>query len=510
MVFNSYQFLFFFLPAFFALFVLVRRYCKPDIALALIVSGSVVFYALGDGGSLPYLLATVVFSYGVGWQICRTESETVRRALLIGGLVVCILPLVFCKYPASFAGLFGLGLDGWIMPLAMSFVVFQQVIYLVEVQGRREANLPFLDYLAAVLFFPKLISGPLASVTDVARQMRARFALPMKVDDVSVGLTYFCFGLFKKVVIADQMRPGVDAVFAGITDGHGVPFLDAWVGLVTFFVMLYFDFSGYSDMAIGIARICGIALPFNFNSPLKAVSLVDFWARWHMTLMKFLVAFIYNPIALWRTRAAMAARRSKYQMFAETAVLPAFATMLVSGLWHGGGWNFVIFGLAHGAVLSINQAWRQFKMPRPPVAVGWALTFLFVLVTLVLFRAPDPASALLYAKSLAGLTDIMLPAPIARIASGWFGLPVIAAPSGGNFMYFVGGSPAAAMALVALAAVLVLPNSQQVIGDAKASGWMSRLRWSPNGGWAVATALLAAASLTMLSQGYQKFVYFGF
>ncbi|MDP1604549.1 MAG: MBOAT family O-acyltransferase, partial [Legionella sp.] len=394
---------------------------------------------------------------------------------LIGGLAACILPLVFYKYPTSLAGILHLGLDGWIMPLAMSFVVFQQVIYLVETHARREPVLPFLDYLAAVLFFPKLISGPLASVTDVARQMRVRFVAPMQAEDFSIGLTYFCFGLFKKVVIADQLRPGVDAVFAGITDGHGVPFLDAWVGLVTFFVMLYFDFSGYSDMAIGIARMCGIVLPFNFNSPLKAVSLVDFWARWHMTLMKFLVAFIYNPIALWRTRATMAARRGKYRMFAETAILPAFATMLVSGVWHGGGWNFVIFGLAHGAVLSINQAWRQFKLPRMPMAVGWALTFLFVLVSLVLFRAPDPESAWLYLKSLAGFSDIMLPAQFARIASYWFGLPVIAAPSGGNFMYFVGGGPAVAMTVAALVAALVLPNSQQIIGGATAPAWMSRL-----------------------------------
>ncbi len=188
--------------------------------------------------------------------------------------------------------------------------------------------------------------------------------------------------------------------------------------------------------------MCGITLPFNFNSPLKAVSVVDFWVRWHITLMKFLLGYVYNPLALWRTRIAMARRRGKWRMFAETAIFPALGTMLVSGIWHGGGWNFIIFGLLHGLALSVNQAWRQFKMPRLPLVVAWGLIFVFVLLTLILFRAPDPVAAWFYVQSLAGVFELRLPMPIARVLADWTGLAVVPAVSGNMFSFFLGGAKA--------------------------------------------------------------------
>jgi D-alanyl-lipoteichoic acid acyltransferase DltB (MBOAT superfamily) len=511
MSFNSYEFLFLFLPAFLVLFLALRPVRNCDLTATLIVIASILFYALGDGASVGYLLLTLAVTYGIGWKISSSDAGRQRKSLLAAGLIVSISPLVFYKYPDAFTSALYLEADGWVMPLAMSFVVFQQVIFLVEM-GLAKSRCPrFLDYLAAVLFFPKLISGPLASVVDVAGQMRERMPTRDLGQDFAIGITYFCMGLFKKVVISDRLRPGVDAVFAGLmAGGEGVPLLDAWAGLVTFFVMLYFDFSGYSDMAIGIARICGIVLPFNFNSPLKSVSLTDFWSRWHMTLMKFLVGFVYNPLALWRTRAAMAAKRNKGRLFIEAAVVPAILTMLVSGIWHGGGWNFVIFGLAHGIGLSVNQAWRQFNFPRLPLVLAWALTFLFVLLTLILFRAPDPTSAWWFVKSLVGATEIRLPAQIAEVIAGWLGVSIIGAHPGQNFVFFLGGAGAVATSFAALGFALVAPNSQQVMGEAKASGWHGRIRWSPRSGWAVATALLTIASVAMLSTEYQRFVYFGF
>lgn len=511
MSFNSYLFLFAFLPAFLLAFTLSRTHLKNSgLMLLLVIAASLVFYTFGSGASLVYLMLSLAVNYALGWRVAAAPPGPRRQTWFLCGLTATIVPLVFYKYKMIADWSLFPEIGRAAMPLAMSFLAFQQVIFLAEMRREKSRCLPILDYLASVLFFPKLISGPLASVQEVAKQMRVRFIERPLAEDMAMGFAYFSFGLFKKVVISDQMQPGVAAVFGGIEAGHGVPFLDAWVGLITFFVMLYFDFSGYSDMAVGLARMCGITLPFNFNSPLKAVSVVDFWARWHITLMKFLLGYIYNPLALWRTRAAMAARRGKWRMFAETAVFPAFATMLVSGVWHGGGWNFIIFGVAHGLALSINQAWRQFKMPHLPLIVAWGLTFGFVSLTLILFRAPDPTAAWLYLQSLLGVFEIRLPLPIARILTEWTSISVEPAVPGSMFSFFVGGAKAVGITLGALILALVLPNTQQVMGEAKMPAWAERWKWQPSPAWAVLTALGAAVSIFGVSANFSTFVYFGF
>lgn len=509
MIFSSYSFLFFFLPAFLVMFFVVRSVGTPQAITVLVIAASLLFYALGDSASIPYLLTSIAGTYIIGYVISTTNSAGRRNALMVAGLAVAILPLVISKYFSPFAAAFNIRANDWVMPLAMSFLVFQQVIFLVEMaRGNRICPVP-LDYLAAILFFPKLISGPLTSVVDLAAHFQRGNCFRSSAQDIAVGTTYFCIGLFKKVMIADQLRPGVDAVFFGLGTADGMPFLDAWIGLLTFFIVLYFDFSGYSDMAIGLARICGITLPANFNSPLKATSLIEFWARWHMTLMKFLSGYVYNPIALWRMRAAMAASSGKARLFVETAVFPCFITMLVSGFWHGGGWNFIIFGLLHGAGLSVNQAWRQLKLPQLPRVVAWGVTFLFVLVSLVLFRTTDPAEALTFVHSLAGLSELRLPSQFAQLVAR-VGLPAVAAPAGKDFAFFTSGMGGVLATLACLAWALILPNSQQVIGEAKGPAWTRRFRWTPNSGWAVTTALLAVVSVAMLSSEYQSFIYFGF
>lgn len=511
MIFNSYSFILAFLPAFLLAFFVFRMAFKTvEPTLALIIAASALFYAFGKAASLTYLLTSIMVTYGIGLQVSRTQSAKWRRWLFVGGLVVSIGPLVFYKYSTAFEAILPAPAGGWVMPLAISFVGFQQIIFLVEMRGGKIPCPPILEYLSAILFFPKLIAGPLASVSGVAEQMRVRMIERDVMEDISFGLSYFSLGLFKKVAISDQLSPSTTPVFAAIESGHNLPFLDAWVGLVTFFVMLYFDFSGYSDMAIGISRMCGISLPFNFNSPLKATSLVDFWGRWHITLMKFLLGNIYNPLALWRTRTAVAAKRGDWRLFAEAAVFPAMVTMLVTGLWHGGGWNFVIFGFMHGIGLSVNQAWRIFRLPRLYPTIGWTFTFLFVLVSLILFRMPDPTSAWLFAKSLANVAEIRIPAQIASNLEVWLGVSVVSAPAGHLFSFFVGGAPAVIWTLSALIAALALPNTQQIMGDERLPMRFKHLRWSPDWVWAITMAMCMLAALVLLAANYKTFVYFGF
>lgn len=508
MIFSSYGFLFFFLPAFLFLYFAVRSAGSPRAIALLVIFASLVFYECGDGSSIIYLLASITVTYCIGSAIAANFHANKHKALMVIGLTVAILPLVILKYFSPLAMVFDIRVKHLGMPLAMSFLVFQQVIFLIEMARRNSLCPDFLDYLAAILFFPKLISGPLTSVIDLAEQFRQCKYDRSFAHDFSVGATYFCMGLFKKVVIADQMAPGVDSVFAGLDSG-GVPFLDAWIGILSFFIMLYFDFSGYSDMAIGLARLCGFSLPANFNSPLKSTSLIDFWARWHMTLMKFLSGYVYNPIALWRTRSLMASPSSKGRLFLETAVFPSLVTMLVSGIWHGGGWNFIIFGLIHGVGLSVNHAWRQFKLPQLHFVIAWIVTFSFVLISLVLFRTSDPKAALTFAYSLAGLWEFRLPNQFAQFFSS-VGMSVIVAPAGQNFGFFIGGMGGVMTTFAGLVWALVLPNSQQIIGEAKIPTWAHRICWKPNSLWALATAMLAIVSVSMFSSEYQSFIYFGF
>lgn len=509
MIFSSLAFLVLFAPLFFTLFFLCAR-SSPDIRLALIAIASICFYSAGDHSSLAYVAVALTICYVFGVLIRRVTGDRSRKLLFAAGIASSVAPLAFFKYIGMTGAAWDNGIFVPAMPLAMSYVVFQQVIFLTEAYNDSNKPLPRpLDYTAGMLFFPRLVAGPLSGVNSVIDEIRHIRLPDDRAHDTAVGLGYFSIGLAKKVLIADQLRPSVDAVFTGAMTG-GIPLLDAWAGLLTFFVMLYFDFSGYSDMAVGLARICGVRLPFNFNSPLKACSLIDFWARWHMSLMKFLLGFIYTPISLWRTRSAQQARRSKLRLFFEAAALPTMLTMLTSGVWHGGGWNFVIFGILHGLALTINQAWRQWRAPKIGPLFGWAATFGFVLLTLVLFRASTPADALSLFQSLCGAHEIRIPNGLGFVIPQALSQSVVIAAPGETFRYYTGGTLMAMAAAVVLISALVLPNSQQIMGEQKCAPWQTVLAWKPTIASGAAAAVLCVVSVINLSPKKVAFVYMGF
>ena len=251
--------------------------------------------------------------------------------------------------------------------MGISFITFQKIAFLIDVHAGRIKSFTLQDYCLFVLFFPQLIAGPIVHYREMMPQFHSA-SCRFDKENFAVGLTLLSFGLFKKVVLADHIATVVTPIYSQAASGGGTSLLLAWAAAIGFTLQIYFDFSGYTDMALGAARFFGIRLPQNFNSPLQASNIIDFWLRWHMTLTRFLTAYIYNPLTLWLTRRRMAKGRpglaghnTTIGAFAYLLMFPILITMFVSGLWHGAGYGFVIWGLIHGFYLTINHAWRLIR-----------------------------------------------------------------------------------------------------------------------------------------------------
>ncbi|MGN6374706.1 MAG: MBOAT family O-acyltransferase [Sphingomonas sp.] len=432
MLFNSSEFILLFLPVVFLGFVIIAASRQPRLAELWLTIASLVFYSWWRWQNLPLLLASMAVNYWLGGLLVRRP----RKATLALGIAFNVGLLGYFKYTmfvlATTKELFG---GDWqvphvILPLAISFFTFQQIAYLVDAYGGRVSERDPLNYCLFITFFPHLIAGPITHHREMLAQFSAPGRFRPRWDLVAVGLTLFLIGLFKKVMVADPFGTAVRPIFAAAQTG-GVQFVQAWTGALSYALQIYFDFSGYTDMAIGLGLLFGISLPPNFNSPYKARNVIDYWSRWHMTLTRFLTAYVYNPIvvAFTRRRAAQGLplpRRGRMSpgTFVALVALPTAFTMLVSGIWHGAGWQFVIFGALHGAYLIVAHAWRAWKVHRgvpldagTPIAVAGSvlLTFLCTMVALVFFRAPSVPAALDLIAGMVGLNGITLPGPLANI-----------------------------------------------------------------------------------------------
>jgi D-alanyl-lipoteichoic acid acyltransferase DltB (MBOAT superfamily) len=405
MLFNSYTFIFFFLPITLAIFFALVPRAPRHVAMIWLVICSLFFYAWWRPVNLILLGASLVFNYLLGLYLGRHSGQPRGRVALVIGLTANLAVLSYFKYANFFLDtLRAVTGTHWsvgdvILPLGISFFTFQKIAYLVDAYRGQVRGYNFVDYCLFVTFFPQLIAGPIVHHSEVIPQFTKKTDYCLSAEDFSVGLTQFVFGLFKKVIIADRISLYATPIFEAAQRGATPTFIDGWIAALAYTFQLYFDFSGYSDMALGLGRMFGIKLPLNFNSPYKARNITEFWRRWHMTLSRFLRDYLYIPLGGNRKGPA---RR----------YLNLMVTMLLGGLWHGAGWTFVFWGALHGIYLIVHQAWMKFRgvaKGEPHSVAAWTpyasrtLTFLAVIVAWVFFRSADFATSIRMLSAMAGV-----------------------------------------------------------------------------------------------------------
>lgn len=508
MLFNSYVFIGLFLPLALAGFFASARFGRRT-AGAWLVLASLVFYAWWNPAFLPLLLVSILVNYGMSELVARAAArERLQSVLLAAAVTLNLVALFYFKYffeVARFlserAGL-DVHADPIILPLGISFFTFTQIGYLIDVKQGAARDTGFLNYVLFVTFFPHLIAGPILHHREMMPQFAEKTTYRFSLLNFSVGMTVFALGLFKKAVLADPLGHAVGAGFAA---PETLSLFGAWWVAIKYSLQLYFDFSGYSDMAIGLACMFNVRFPLNFNSPFKSQNVIEYWQRWHMTLTRYLNLYLYNPMALavvrWRSEHGFGTKRADQKTlggFLSMTALPTLLTMGLIGLWHGAGLQFLLFGLLHGFYLTVNHALRTFRGTAKPAAgatpAWWrrsfnvAATYVAVVVGLVLFRAASLDHARAMYEGMLGLRGVGAAASMTEIA--W----------------------------ILLLAVLIwaCPNVQQIMGRfAPALGKVDPVAprlpvlWRANLRWAGMVGLLLAASL-MAMGGTSEFMYFQF
>lgn len=515
MLFNSYPFIFCFFPITVATFLLLERESGQSRYVFLLIA-SLFFYSWWDVRFVPLLIASFVFNYFGACAIESTESRA--RWWTAFAVIACnLLLLGLFKYEnfliENANAILGtrIALRALILPLGISFFTFEQIGYVVEVYRGRTQPGRFLHYAIFVSFFPRLVAGPILRYGEIVpqigngRQARDRFG------DLAAGLTIFSIGLTKKAFLADGIAPYATAVFDAAARGRHLDLFSAWGGVLAYSCQLYFDFSGYSDMAIGTARCFGFRLPANFSSPYKARNIIEFWRRWHITLSRFLRDYLYIPLG--------GNRRGSVRRYGNLMI-----TMLLGGLWHGASWTFVAWGGLHGLYLMVNHGWSGIAKHNRPVQsfhdsvigryCGVILTFVAVAVAWTFFRARSFVSAFDLVRSMAGLHGVVIPMglefavrPINGILKGLgvrFGQE-----SGTQLIYTY-------MWVVALLVVVWgCPSTQELLQrcdpvlDMGQAEKLSRLRWSQSPLWAVTVGVVAFVGVISLSH-VSEFIYWQF
>ncbi len=496
MLFNSYIFIAVFLPLTLAGFYLTARWAGPRAAKGLLIVASLIYYGWWNPSYLLLILLSALGNFYCGRLLSSdTLTASSRKYLLWAGVTANLLVLGWFKYANFFVDNINTFLEaGWtlekvILPLAISFFTFQQIAYLVDAHRGLAKEYDFLDYSLFVCFFPQLIAGPIVHHGEMMPQFSRKETYRLQWENIAIGLTIFTLGLFKKVIIADNIGPQADKAFDAAFAGEGFSSMEAWAGCLAYTFQLYFDFSGYSDMAIGLARLFGIRLPMNFCSPYKAASLIDFWRRWHMTLSRFLKEYLYFPLG--------GNRKGKCR-----TQINLFTTMLLGGLWHGAGWTFILWGALHGLMLVLNHLWRELRKGARPASLFWQkagrgagvlLTFFCVSLVWVLFRSESLPAALYYYQTLFGW-----------VSTGTETLPLFRS----QIWIFLS---------LLLLFTWSFPNTQQWLAgynpclpsgnEPRPSRWLPS--WRPTRRWALFIAILFLMAFLTLEH-YEEFLYYQF
>jgi alginate O-acetyltransferase complex protein AlgI len=406
MLFNSYEYFSAFLPLTVIIYFLLNRWRYTKAATAWLVLASLVFYSWWNVRYLALITGSILVNFGAGSALGKMgkdrPADRARKSILVLSVLFNVLLLGYYKYADFFianidalTGL-GIGLQKIVLPLGISFFTFTQIAYLVDTYKGTAREYEFLNYSLFVTFFPHLLAGPIIHHKEMMPQFANIRNKVLNYRNLSLGLLLFFVGLFKKIIIADELAPVANAGFDAM---KSLTLVEAWVTSLSYTLQLYFDFSAYTDMALGAALLFNIRLPFNFNSPYKALDITDFWRRWHMTLSRFLRDYIYIPLGGNREGTVKTYRN-------------LMATFLIGGLWHGAGWTFVFWGFLHGAGTLVHRLWSRLNVPLPRV-LAWFITFNFVNVAWVFFRAKSWPDAIKVLKGMTGMNGIMLSQDVA-------------------------------------------------------------------------------------------------
>jgi len=397
LLFNSYEFIFAFLPITFFIYFYLNHKRLTEASKGFLVFTSLFFYSWWNITYLPIILSSMLFNYIIGNSLNNGEGHHrfSKKSILTFGIVLNIALLGYFKYTDFMIENFNLAFSSdtkllhLALPLAISFFTFQQISYLVDSYRQETKEYDFLNYALFVTFFPQLIAGPIVHHKEMMPQFAQARNKVKNYKNIAMGLFIFSIGLFKKVVIADTF-----AVWAtnGFDTATTLNLFEAWATSLSYTFQLYFDFSGYTDMAIGLALLFNIKLPINFNSPYKATDIQDFWRRWHITLSRFLKDYVYIPLG--------GNRKGEFKTYNNL-----MATFIIGGIWHGAGWTFVFWGFLHGLALVIHRAWSRlgFKLW---TWLAWLITFNFINIAWVFFRAKEWNDAIKVLDGMAGLSSI--------------------------------------------------------------------------------------------------------
>lgn len=548
MLFSSPVFIFLFLPCVLVLFYTLVRNGKTSYALYSLIAASLLFYAWWKPVYLILIVSSIIGNYWIGTFIHRLKSSSPgsARFFMIFGVCANLASIGYFKYANFFVDTLNtvastdLVLHTILLPLAISFFTFQQIAYLVDVYRGEPSETSFRNYALFVTFFPQLIAGPIVHHKEMLPQFLSNAGQSRMMENLAIGFTIFSIGLLKKVIMADGAAGYADAIFQFAEAGGQPTLLEAWLGSLAYTCQLYFDFSGYSDMAVGLGRMFGIRLPLNFNSPYKARNITEFWRRWHMTLSRFLRDYLYIPLG--------GSRNGKFNTYRNL-----FLVMLLGGLWHGAGWTFILWGALHGIYLLINLGWRQWResIGHDLQQSSWlgrvastCLTFIAVVAAWVYFRAESVEVAHAILGGMAGLNGVSLPMHwgesftahisaegLSRMGVTLGGLQSVGAmftpvkdvielfATAETDLHKIGTITALATLVIPLFVVFFMPNTQQIMyhyspafeiypGEIKRTS-LRFLEWHKTRIWAIVVAFFGAYGC-FGGSGVTRFLYFNF
>jgi len=503
-LFNSFEFIFIFLP----LLCVIFGFFHKKASLNVLLLGSFVFYAYHSISNLCLLISSISFNFVISKYIKNNKLVLFLAVSANIALIIYFKYYNFIAQNLSHILAVQIPYQDKALPLGISFFTFQQIAYLVDSYYGNYADRNFRSFALLVSFFPHSIAGPLVQYKDVAPQFAK---VGISLENLSIGGTIFIIGLFKKIIIADGIAPSVNAIFDAAGLGIIPSFAESWFGAIGYTLQLYFDFSGYSDMAIGLARMFNVHFPINFNSPYKAASIIDFWHRWHMSLSKFLRDYLYIPLG--------GNRHSRYRNL--------LLTMLIGGLWHGANWTFILWGFLHGIYLIINHLWRDLLKKLGLTSnksisyqvLSWILTIFCVIISWVLFRSDSLETAIVIYQSMFGFHGISVSPTLLDIIpefnfinyEGFFK----------NQLFYVWDYLPAFVSSIIIC--LCLPNIKNLFVNyvkfekdfsnfnIQSADLDTSLRWVPSQAYAILMAIMTIwIILALLSSRKIEFLYFNF